>query len=92
MHAAKRHHRVVVARSKPNIKTVVDADGRVVERREGERPGQELPEEVLVELARVGRSVADHFGTPQDVEWVVADGQVVLTRARPMTALPPPPC
>ena len=70
---------------------VVDADGRVVERREGERPGQELPEEVLVELARVGRSVADHFGTPQDVEWVVADGQVVLTQARPMTALPPPP-
>ena len=30
MHAAKRHHRVVVARSKPNIKTVVNADGREV--------------------------------------------------------------
>ncbi len=70
---------------------VVDADGQVVERREGERPGQALPEEVLAELARVGRSVAAHFGSPQDVEWVVRDGRVVLTQARPMTALPPPP-
>lgn len=70
---------------------VVDTDGAVVERRAGERPGQELPDEVLAELARVGRSVAEHFGTPQDVEWVLTGGQVVLTQARPMTALPPPP-
>ncbi|AXH97438.1 PEP/pyruvate-binding domain-containing protein [Ornithinimicrobium avium] len=70
---------------------VVDPDGVVVERRAGERAGQELPDGVLAELARVGRSVADHFGVPQDVEWVVEEGRVVLTQARPMTALPPPP-
>ncbi len=70
---------------------VVDASGAVVGRRAGELPGQELPDEVLAELARVGRGVAEHFGSPQDVEWVLSGGGVVLTQARPMTALPPPP-
>lgn len=70
---------------------VVDASGAVVARRAGERPGQELPAEVLAQLARLGRGVAEHFGAPQDVEWALAEGRVVLTQARPMTALPPPP-
>jgi pyruvate,water dikinase len=51
----------------------------------------ELPERVLRELAALGRSVAAHFGGPQDVEWAYADGRLRLVQARPMTALPPPP-
>jgi rifampicin phosphotransferase len=50
-----------------------------------------LPDEVLTELARLGRSVAAHFGPPQDIEWAYADGRIWLVQARPMTALPPPP-
>jgi len=50
-----------------------------------------LPDMVLTELAVLGRSVAAHFGRPQDIEWAYADGQIWLVQARPMTALPPPP-
>jgi rifampicin phosphotransferase len=56
----------------------VDADAR-------------LPESVITKLATLGRSVAEHFQRPQDIEWAYADGQVWLLQARPMTALPPPP-
>jgi phosphohistidine swiveling domain-containing protein len=56
----------------------------------GTRPAI-LPELVLTELAALGRSVAAHFGTPQDVEWAYAAGRIWLVQARPMTALPPPP-
>ncbi|WP_448618548.1 PEP/pyruvate-binding domain-containing protein [Geodermatophilus sp. URMC 65] len=50
-----------------------------------------LPDEAVVELARLGRAVAAHFGRPQDIEWARAAGRVWLVQARPMTALPPSP-
>src|SRR4051812_4727231 len=52
---------------------------------------QRLPDAVLAELTRLGITVADHLGRPQDIEWAYADDQVWLLQARPMTALPPPP-
>ena len=52
---------------------------------------QPLPAAVLTELARLGTSVAEHFGRPQDIEWAHADGEVWLLQARPMTAVPPAP-
>jgi phosphohistidine swiveling domain-containing protein len=88
---------------------VLGGDGRVQERRPGQREvvvrgvegggvehrtdeaHLELPDRVLAELAGLGRSVAAHFGRPQDIEWAWADGRVWLVQARPMTALPPPP-
>jgi pyruvate,water dikinase len=39
-------------------------------------------------VARLAQRVASHFGTPQDIEWAVADGTVWLLQARPITALP----
>ncbi len=50
-----------------------------------------LPDTVLTELALLGRSVAAHFGRPQDIEWAYAGDRIWLVQARPMTALPPPP-
>ena len=39
-------------------------------------------------IADLARSVERHFGSPQDVEWAVADGELFLLQARPITALP----
>jgi pyruvate, water dikinase len=44
----------------------------------------------LAALARLGRQVEDHYGTPQDIEWAVTDGpspeeSVVLLQSRPET-------
>ena len=44
----------------------------------------------VIELAALGRRVADHLGAPQDIEWVLADGVVHLVQSRPITALPEP--
>ncbi|OYO13384.1 phosphoenolpyruvate synthase [Enemella evansiae] len=40
-------------------------------------------------LAALGRRAAEHFGTPQDLEWVIdTDGTPWLVQSRPITALP----
>ena len=67
------------------------AAGGVVQEAGGTDDAQRLSDNVLVELAHLGTTVARHFGRPQDIEWAYADGQVWLLQARPMTALPPPP-
>jgi pyruvate,water dikinase len=67
------------------------AGGGVAHERRAAADGAPLPDAVLAELARIGRSVAAHFGRPQDIEWAYANGRIWLVQARPMTALPPPP-
>lgn len=41
-------------------------------------------------VAELAVRVQAHFGTPQDIEWALVDGQVWLLQARPITALPAP--
>jgi pyruvate,water dikinase len=52
---------------------------------------QALPDAVIGELAALGRRVADFYGTPQDIEWGWARGQLYLLQARPITSLFPLP-
>ncbi len=39
-------------------------------------------------VATLARRVEQHLGGPQDVEWALSAGEVVLLQARPITALP----
>jgi pyruvate,water dikinase len=41
----------------------------------------------LQELARVGRDIEEHYGSPQDVEFAIAGGVVYITQSRPITTL-----
>ncbi|MBI4862847.1 MAG: hypothetical protein HY815_21680 [Candidatus Riflebacteria bacterium] len=45
-----------------------------------------LDETRLEELVRLGARVQAHFGSPQDVEWTLADGRVSLLQSRPITS------
>jgi pyruvate,water dikinase len=45
-----------------------------------------LSEDEVIELARIGRRVQDHYGSPQDVEWTIGDGAIWLVQSRPVTA------
>jgi pyruvate,water dikinase len=67
------------------------AAGGGVRQESGDTVVERLPGPVLQRLARLGTAVGRHFGTPQDIEWAYANGQVSLVQTRPMTALPPPP-
>jgi pyruvate,water dikinase len=53
--------------------------------------GQALPDAQILELARTARRVAEHFGTPQDIEWALAEGRLYLLQSRPITSLYPLP-
>ncbi|MBA3585261.1 MAG: phosphoenolpyruvate synthase, partial [Gemmatimonadetes bacterium] len=74
------------------VMTVYTDDGT------GERPVPEarrrqpvLDDEAAAELARYGARIEDHYDSPQDVEWALADGEFFMVQARPITNLPPPP-
>jgi rifampicin phosphotransferase len=43
---------------------------------------------VAVEVATLARRVEARLGVPQDIEWALAGGELVLLQARPITALP----
>lgn len=44
--------------------------------------------EVACAVAALARRVEQHLGGPQDVEWALSGGEVMLLQARPVTALP----
>jgi pyruvate,water dikinase len=52
---------------------------------------QALPDDRILELAELGRQAEESFGSPQDMEWALADGQLFVVQSRPVTSLYPLP-
>lgn len=50
-----------------------------------------LADAQIVQLARLGRTIEQHFGRPQDIEWCLADKTVYAVQSRPITTLYPIP-
>ena len=48
---------------------------------------QKLTDEEIVQLAKIGAEIEDHYGKPQDTEWAVSKGKIVFLQARPITTL-----
>lgn len=48
-----------------------------------------LTEQELSDLSGLMRRVEKFYGYPQDIEWGIADGQLWLLQARPVTRVPP---
>jgi pyruvate,water dikinase len=46
-----------------------------------------LTDDEAIELARLALRVEEHYGSPQDMEWAMADGQTWLVQSRPITTL-----
>lgn len=40
----------------------------------------------LTELARIALGIEELFGSPQDIEWAIAGGEIFILQARPVTA------
>ncbi len=64
---------------------VVDRRGTV--KRERLHHGGVLAGEELERLAALGRTLEERFGGPQDVEWAIAGGEILLLQSRPVTTL-----
>ncbi len=52
---------------------------------------QTLTDEKILELDRMGRKIEEHFGSPQDIEWCLADDVFYIVQSRPITTLYPIP-
>ncbi|MFC6836549.1 phosphoenolpyruvate synthase [Halomarina ordinaria] len=51
------------------------------------RKARVLTDEEIAELVGLGRQVEDHYGSPQDVEWAIVDGEVYMLQSRPITTI-----
>ncbi|HWW99243.1 phosphoenolpyruvate synthase [Collimonas sp.] len=52
---------------------------------------QALTDEQILQLEQLGRKIEAHFGSPQDIEWCLADGEFHIVQSRPVTTLYPIP-
>jgi pyruvate,water dikinase len=88
-----RHRWQIVERQRGRHEVEVRprAGGGVEQVAAGTASRRELPDAVLLQLARMGASIAKHFGRPQDIEWAWADAKLYVLQSRPITALPRPP-
>jgi rifampicin phosphotransferase len=57
---------------------------------EARRQEEVLDDELAAQLVRYGARIEELYGTPQDIEWALSDGELFILQARPITALPEP--
>ncbi len=50
---------------------------------------QKINEKQIMELARLGRKIEEHYGHPQDIEWAVEKGDIYIVQARAVTTYKP---
>ncbi len=48
---------------------------------------QKLPDKYIVELAKIGHSVEEHYFFPQDIEWAFEDNKLYIVQTRPITTI-----
>ncbi|QUL57917.1 phosphoenolpyruvate synthase [Paenibacillus tritici] len=56
-----------------------------------QQEAQTLSEPQILQLARIGRQIEANFGSPQDIEWCLADDTFYIVQSRPITTLFPIP-
>ncbi|NVJ07278.1 phosphoenolpyruvate synthase [Myxococcus sp. AM001] len=75
-----------------SVRLVRDAEGHT--QRETLSPEQAhervLSDVAVLELARLGLRVEQHYGAPQDIEWAEEGGRLYLVQTRPITTLGKP--
>ncbi|HZY36794.1 MAG TPA: phosphoenolpyruvate synthase [Mucilaginibacter sp.] len=57
----------------------------------GQQNTQALADEQILQLERIGRKIEGHFGSPQDIEWCLADDTFYIVQSRAITTLYPIP-
>jgi pyruvate,water dikinase len=48
---------------------------------------QTLTDEQILQLERMGRTIEDYFGRPQDIEWCLYENKFFIVQSRPVTTL-----
>jgi pyruvate,water dikinase len=48
---------------------------------------QKLSDQEIIELAKIGKKIEDHYGFPQDIEWALEDGRLMIVQTRAVTTI-----
>ncbi|SKC94913.1 pyruvate, water dikinase [Chitinophaga ginsengisegetis] len=56
-----------------------------------QQKAQVLTDQQILQLAYTGRKIEAYFGSPQDIEWCLADDTFYIVQSRPITTLYPVP-
>ncbi len=48
---------------------------------------QKLPDEAIIELAKIGCAIEKHYFFPQDIEWAYENNKLYIVQARPVTTI-----
>ncbi|MFH1663504.1 MAG: PEP/pyruvate-binding domain-containing protein, partial [archaeon] len=48
---------------------------------------QKLEDKYIVQLAKIGRQIENHYKKPMDIEWALENKQLFIVQARPITTL-----
>lgn len=48
---------------------------------------QKLSDYMIAELCDIATAIETHYGTPQDIEWAIEDGNLYILQSRPITTL-----
>ena len=51
------------------------------------RSKQKLPDQKIIELAKIGKKIEDHYRFPQDIEWAFSKGKLWIVQTRPVTTI-----
>ncbi|WP_202078802.1 phosphoenolpyruvate synthase [Caldalkalibacillus salinus] len=52
---------------------------------------QALSDQLIIELAKLGKKIENHYGSPQDIEFCVEGEEMFIVQSRPITSLYPLP-
>ena len=73
-----KHHKIVRGPDGRDMELVLDAT---------DATQRVLDDHEILELARLGLAIEAHYGSPQDIEWAIAEGTTYLVQSRPITTL-----
>lgn len=52
-----------------------------------DRKDQKLTDAEIIELAKIGKKIEEHYNSPQDIEFAIEKGKICIVQSRPITAL-----
>ncbi len=83
--ATKKIEKIEV--KKQEIGLFRDEEGKNVklEIPENKQTRQVIPDTHIVELARLGKKIEEHYGRPQDIEWAIEKDQIYIVQSRAVT-------
>jgi len=70
------------------VRTATGTEEQAIPQAQQEQPV--LDDEQARQLADYGAQIETHYGMPMDIEWAIANGEIAILQARPITSLPDP--